>query len=300
MTAEPTPPEEPGPPADDASAEAAADRAKRRLRDRLRNLSARVWTALVLGPLLIASLYLGPKLIFELVAMVAIALAAIELMSMILPAHPVGRVWGTLASVAVGALVLHPFPGAPVVGLVGLVIPAVLVTIREAKPIESAALRFGWLVAGPIYVGGLLATLVLLHRLPWGGSWVLLSLLLAWFGDTGAYFAGWRFGRTKLAPDISPAKTVEGSIGGLAGSVLGAVLASVWYLPPLPLGEGIALALVAGTLGQVGDLGESLLKRATGVKDSGAVLPGHGGLLDRVDALMFTSAVVWLYTQFAS
>jgi len=265
---------------------------------RVRNLAARVGTAIALGPGLLLSLFLGPLWIFETIALAAIAVAASELMGMALPNHAPGRVWGVVATVGVTLLLLHPFPGAAVVGLVGLSIGGVLVSLSGARPIETAAFRLGWLIAGPVYVGGLLGTLVLLHRLPSGGSWVLLAMLLAWLGDTGAYFAGWRFGKTQLAPVISPAKTLEGALGGLAGSVLGALLGSFWYLPSLPVFEGIGLALLAGSFGQIGDLGESLLKRSTGVKDSGVALPGHGGLLDRVDALMMTAAVVWLYATY--
>jgi phosphatidate cytidylyltransferase len=95
---------------------------------------------------------------------------------------------------------------------------------------------------------------------------------------------------------VSPKKTVEGAIGGLGGSILGALCAHFWYLPSIPLVHAVALAIVAGALGQAGDLSESLIKRSTGVKDSGQIVPGHGGILDRVDALLVTSAVVFLYT----
>jgi len=90
---------------------------------------------------------------------------------------------------------------------------------------------------------------------------------------------------------VSPKKTVEGFAGALGGAVVGALLAHFWYLPQIPLGEALTLAPIAGTLGQLGDLGESLLKRSMGVKDSGDIVPGHGGILDRVDALFITSAI---------
>jgi phosphatidate cytidylyltransferase len=123
-----------------------------------------------------------------------------------------------------------------------------------------------------------------------------MTLMFAWFSDTGGYFAGRFLGKHKLYEAVSPKKTVEGALGGLAGSVIGALLAHFWYLPSIPLVHAIVLALLAGALGQAGDLGESLVKRSTGVKDSGQIVPGHGGVLDRVDALLLTSAVVYLYT----
>jgi phosphatidate cytidylyltransferase len=124
-----------------------------------------------------------------------------------------------------------------------------------------------------------------------------MALVTAWLGDTGAYFAGKYLGKAKLYPAVSPKKTVEGAIGGLAASVVfGGVLARQWYLPEIPAWDAILVAAVGGILGQGGDLAESLIKRSTGVKDSGGVVPGHGGILDRVDALILTSTVVYLYT----
>ena len=129
-----------------------------------------------------------------------------------------------------------------------------------------------------------------------GPSYVVLAIMFAWFSDTGGYFAGRFLGKHKLYEAVSPKKTIEGSIGGLAGAAVGALLGHFWFLPSLPLVDGIVLAIVAGALGQAGDLGESVLKRSTGVKDSGAIVPGHGGILDRVDALLFTSTATFLYT----
>jgi phosphatidate cytidylyltransferase len=129
-----------------------------------------------------------------------------------------------------------------------------------------------------------------------GPGYVVVAIMFAWFADTGGYFAGRFLGKRKLYEAVSPKKTVEGAVGGLAGSVLGALVAHFWFLPELSLAHGIPLALGASVFGQAGDLGESVLKRSTGVKDSGAIVPGHGGILDRVDALMLTSAVTFFYT----
>ena len=151
---------------------------------------------------------------------------------------------------------------------------------------------------GPLFVGAPLSMLAVMRRdlLEAGPGYVVMSIMFAWFGDTGGYFAGRFLGKHKLYEAVSPKKTVEGAIGGLGGSVIGALMAHFWFLPSLPLVSGVILALVAGALGQAGDLGESLLKRSFGVKDSGAIVPGHGGILDRVDALMVTAAVTFLYT----
>lgn len=147
-------------------------------------------------------------------------------------------------------------------------------------------------LGGVVYVGWLPAHWVLLRALP-GGFWlVLFAFLITWASDTGAYFAGRAFGRIKLAPRVSPGKTVEGALGGVA---LAAAVG--WSLGPATAGFsggvglllGVGLALVA----MVGDLAESALKRHTGVKDSGALLPGHGGVLDRFDSSLFTLPVLY-------
>jgi phosphatidate cytidylyltransferase len=122
-------------------------------------------------------------------------------------------------------------------------------------------------------------------------------MVLAWGSDTSAYFVGRKFGKTKLAPRISPKKTLEGSAGGLTASVVGAVIMS-FFLPGLGPVDAIALGILAGAAGQAGDLLIAGLKRSSGVKDSGGILPGHGGILDRVDALAFTAPATWAYGHF--
>jgi phosphatidate cytidylyltransferase len=122
-----------------------------------------------------------------------------------------------------------------------------------------------------------------------------MTLMFAWMPDSAAYFAGRAFGRTKLYEAVSPKKTREGFVGGLLGGVVGALLAHFWYLPQIPLAHAVGLAVVCACVGQLGDLVESLLKRSTDIKDSGNILPGHGGLLDRIDGLLFVAPLVYLY-----
>jgi Predicted CDP-diglyceride synthetase/phosphatidate cytidylyltransferase len=117
-------------------------------------------------------------------------------------------------------------------------------------------------------------------------------------GDVTAYFVGRAFGRHKLAPLVSPGKTVEGSIGNLVGSLAAAVVVHFGLFPALPLSHALLLAVVMNIIGQLGDLYESLLKRGAGAKDAAAVLPGHGGLLDRLDSLLFNAPVLYYYAQY--
>jgi phosphatidate cytidylyltransferase len=242
------------------------------------NLAVRIATALVGAPLIIALLYKGPPWGFYLLVLPATLIGAWELFNM---THPTDRL-----SQAIG------------VGIVVVPLAGPLLTLVRLGEMKTAALRACAMGFGPLYLGVPLTLLAVMRR-DLGGdgpAYVVLTIMFAWFGDTGGYFAGRFLGRHKLYEAVSPKKTVEGSIGGLAGSVFGALLAHFWFLPSLSLVHGVLLAVVAGALGQAGDLGESALKRSTGVKDSGAIVPGHGGILDRVDALLVTSAVTFLYT----
>jgi phosphatidate cytidylyltransferase len=133
--------------------------------------------------------------------------------------------------------------------------------------------------------------LVRLRYLPHGAQWVLFTLLLVWSADIGAYFAGHRFGRIRLAPEVSPGKTWEGVLGGFALSAIVAVSGSVWFA--LPLYTFVPLCLAAVAFSIVGDLTESLLKRFAGVKDSGTLFPGHGGVMDRIDSVTGAAPVLF-------
>jgi phosphatidate cytidylyltransferase len=175
----------------------------------------------------------------------------------------------------------------------------VFLLFRYGK-IETVAARLGAIVTGALYVGVLLVFVALLKkRGADGGAWILLTLTVVWFSDTGAYFAGRFLGPTfptKLYEAMSPKKTVVGAIGGLCGSMLAAGLAKLFYLRGLTWLDCALVAVPANLLGQVGDLAESMLKRSVGVKDSGALLPGHGGMLDRIDALLFAAPYIYAYT----
>ncbi len=260
------------------------------------NFMVRLLTAVVAVPFLLAMLFWLPKWIFAAFVFVCIAAAAAELGGMVLPGRRLPQAALVVGSVAVVAVLMYVDDALPSV-LIGLALIGMLVNLFAPEPIEHAAARTAWTVGGPLYIGGLLATIPLLHRHDDGGAWVILTMMFAWFGDTGGYFAGRAFGKRKLYPLVSPKKTVEGAIGGLCGSVAGALIMHFTLLPQLPLHHGIPLAIVSSALGQTGDLCESLIKRSVGVKDSGWIVPGHGGLLDRIDALMFVAPATWLYVH---
>jgi len=124
-----------------------------------------------------------------------------------------------------------------------------------------------------------------------GLAWVLLVILCTWIGDSGAYLVGRSLGKHKLAPVLSPKKTIEGSLGGLLGTIIVAVVVDAAFGMGLAAWATVVLGALLGAAGQVGDLAESLMKRQAGVKDSGSIIPGHGGILDRIDALLFAFPV---------
>ncbi len=162
---------------------------------------------------------------------------------------------------------------------------------------EGAFLGWAWTIAGILYMGWLLSHFVALRGLDDGRNWVFLALLATFGSDTAAYFVGRALGRHKLAPAISPGKTWEGTIAGF----LAAIIVSLLFTMALPLNywQAVLLGFLVSLFGQLGDLAESLLKRNMGVKDSGNLLPGHGGFLDRIDSVVMAGVVVYYYVIWA-
>jgi phosphatidate cytidylyltransferase len=266
-----------------------------------RNLALRVASAAVLAPLALYATWHG-GLVFALLCATAAALAAGEFIAMFTPVGP---------PEAYGILVAGLFPLAPLlfrghypawapVALaaagMGLLALHVFSSDLAGAPRRASAVALAW-----IYLGPIVASVVSL-RLLFGTGWVILAFAAAFLNDTFAYFAGRFFGRHKLLERISPKKTWEGFAGGVLGSVLGALAVRLLDvtadLSTLSLRGTVALGLGAAVLGPIGDLAESMLKRSAGVKDSGRLIPGHGGLLDRIDALLFVAPWVWVYAAF--
>lgn len=160
-----------------------------------------------------------------------------------------------------------------------------------ARAFEAAANTF----LGVGYVALCMGCLVLVRGLDSNGSLLFFVLAATWSGDTLAYYTGSWMGKRPLAPRISPKKTIEGALGGLIGSLAGGSLVKFLLLPGMPLFHCLVLSLLCGIFGQMGDLAESMIKRSLGAKDSGTILPGHGGLLDRMDGVFFSGPVFYFY-----
>lgn len=279
----------------------------------LGNLAQRVLVALVAVPILLVVLYYHrPEPTWALI-FAASLVAMHELFAMMLPAEDrrAALVMGGLAVAAfywLDPITLAGYRGLPCVlsGAVraGATIPLVLAVVVPGlyylfrfRDIPSVAGRYAATVTGIVYAGYLttyLAKLKLIDR-DHGGDTVLIVLIVAWLADTGGYFAGRFLGKARLYEAVSPKKTWAGAWGGIVGSVIGVAalkLVSAHGLTWLDVG---LIAIPGGILGQLGDLTESLIKRSVGVKDSGALLPGHGGLLDRIDAVLFIAPYVYGY-----
>ena len=266
----------------------------------LANLARRVGTALVALPALLAAIFLGPPWLGVAVVAAALAVGLYEF-SALLQARGI-RPMRHVAFLLAAALFLDvvspgwlPVPFAPLGALLLLTF-----TLWRGADFESVTAAAATLL-GAVYLGALGGTIAALRVLPPAedGAWRLVLLLgIQVFSDSLAFSVGHAFGRRRLAPSVSPGKSVEGALGGLVGGVLGALAVRTLGLPALPLVHAAGLGVAVATMGIVGDLDESLLKRWAGVKDSGALFPGHGGMLDRLDSLLFGAPVLYYYFQY--
>jgi phosphatidate cytidylyltransferase len=182
----------------------------------------------------------------------------------------------------------------PWLALVGITV-AVLILVMREEHLEHALPRAALLVTGILYVFGCWKCARPLREI--NPHWLMYGLMLNWVGDIGAYYVGRPFGKHKLASRISPKKSWEGSVASVFTSGLVGTLYLQLFIPSVPLWQAIALTVAANIAGQVGDLAESAMKRGANVKDSGGILPGHGGFLDRVDSTLFALPIVYAYLK---
>ena len=252
----------------------------------------RVLTALVLAPLVVWLVLSGPAwLLFAVTALVAVI--CYHEYSGIAAGYPAGSP-GPLGYGA--GLLLLASSGETALILAATAILALLLAMR-ADDLAVVLPRAAAAVLGVAYIFGCWKFAILLRAA--SPHWLLFALALNWLGDTGAYAAGRLWGRHKLAPRVSPAKSWEGAAASIAVSLAFGYLYLTAFLPAVPPAHALLLAAVANAAGQLGDLAESAIKRGARIKDSGALLPGHGGLLDRVDSTLFTLPVVYVYVRFA-
>lgn len=260
-----------------------------------RNLALRVASAVVLFPLAIWFTFRG-GIPFAILAGAAAAVAAAELVLMF-GRMGVGEAFGVTVAGAIPLMAAFGesgdlLPGWSGLALAGATVVLLAVFLFRQGPLEAIPRSVSVVVLSWLYCGLLVAALVGL-RLRFGVEWVIVAFVATWANDTFAYFAGHAYGRHRLYERISPKKTWEGFAGGAVGSVLGTLAVTWFLLPRVAPAAAILVGAGAAVLGPLGDLAESMVKRAAGVKDSGRIIPGHGGLLDRIDALLFVAP--WVY-----
>ena len=185
------------------------------------------------------------------------------------------------------------------IALVGFLLTSSVVEVLTSVDLVAGAGDVPRLLFGFVYGSVLLSCLGLVRQFPNGAWWVLLACTVSWGNDTGGYFFGRAFGKHKLHPRVSPGKTWEGFFGGMATTIGFTFIVRFLGMPELTPLDCVLIAVPASLLGPMGDLSESLLKRAYGVKDSGVFMPGHGGMLDRIDALIFNAPFVYFYAVVA-
>jgi phosphatidate cytidylyltransferase len=261
----------------------------------LPNLAQRLISAVVALPLVAALILWHEPWGFGALMLIVAAIGLREYGAIALAgARPRLRVGVILLGVGLAAG-LYALPAYAVVWTLAAFVGTAALVLFDPGDITAAGARLGIAAFGVFYLGLLCAPMAILQRdAPHGRAWVMLAIALTFSNDTGAYFAGRGFGRRKLYPRISPSKTWEGFLGGLVASVAGALIVKAFLLPAVSWGAAAIVGAGCGVLGPLGDLSESMLKRAFDKKDSSHILPGHGGLLDRIDALLFNAPFVWL------
>lgn len=272
----------------------------------------RVAVALVAIPVVAGAAYLGGWALAALVAALAlIAAGEFYRMCEAKGRHPLSGLGIPAAAALVLLAAVRPElgPGASgeAVAIALLLLASVAAAIWMRGVAGDPLVAVSATVFGALYIGGLLGYAVHLRHLPevdgaWHGAALLfVPLLLTWSNDTFAYFVGRAWGAHKLIPSVSPGKTVEGALGGLLGTIAVAIAYAAWLADfptyRMDVVDAVVLGVLVSVAAQVGDLAESLLKRDAGVKDSGVLFPGHGGALDRIDSLLFTLPVAYLYLR---
>lgn len=213
-----------------------------------------------------------------------------------------GIVPNTVLGIVIGVLLImesyHPvFPDGERLYLPGLLLLVMTARLFSPRPVQGALEDMAATFLGISYVALLFSFQIAIRIGADGRQWLVFLFFVIWASDIGAYSIGIPFGRRRLYEKVSPKKSIEGFVGAVVAAAAMALLCRVWFMPVIGAAEiagiGIALAIV----GTVGDLAESLLKRAAGVKDSGTVIPGHGGILDRMDSMLFAAPVLYYYLK---
>lgn len=207
-----------------------------------------------------------------------------------------------LAGFVLGALVIleayHPVTACELRQYLAVFLLAIMIgRLFSPRPVDGALEDIAATVLGVLYVAFLFSFQVSVRMLDDGKQWLVFLFFIIWASDIGAYSIGVPFGKHRLYEKVSPKKSVEGFLGALAAAAGMALICRVWFMPSICVAEAVGVALALAAVGTAGDLVESLIKRAAGVKDSGSIIPGHGGILDRMDSMLFAAPVLYYYLK---
>jgi phosphatidate cytidylyltransferase len=260
-------------------------------------LGARLLTAFVAVPVLVWAIGWGGPRLFSCLVFFGVLVALWEYHHIAFPSAFREQTVGILAGAVLAAAVLLYDSAGAAPWLAAVSASLFLIHLFFGASLVERFNHLCWTLLGAIYLGYFLPHAALVYRLHDGVQWIFFTLIVVMIGDTAAYVVGKSIGKTKLYPEISPGKTVEGAVGSTAASLVAGAVAGYYFLPSYSWLELVGVSLIMSVLGQLGDLFESWIKRVFGVKDSSELLPGHGGLLDRLDSLIFPLVFVAYYTR---
>lgn len=256
----------------------------------------RILGALLFVPIAVILVYFSTPLIFFIAVGAVVVLCLLEFYRMIEGSGATPhRYMGVVLGLGVVFSFYYGQPTLMAFVIAGGTIALFIRTLLEKEDVHTALGTVSYTLVGIFFIGWLLAHLILLHKMEAGRFYILFLFVIIWAGDTTAYYVGKGLGRHKLAPEVSPEKTIEGAAAGLGGSLAGAYIAKWWFLRQISPTDTFVLGVLLGVTGQLGDLSESMVKRSAAVKDSGRLIPGHGGLLDRLDSLLFSAPIFYYY-----
>lgn len=256
-------------------------------------------TALVAVPVLFSLIYYGSREVFDALILLVIMIGMHEYQTMALgPGHKIEKAEGfTFALLIALSFYMGNSTAAMAVVSFSFLISFFIYTVRIKDQVFDI-IPVMKLVFGLLYIPLMMSHYMLIRNSPQGVLWIFFILFLAFSGDVAAFYVGRTWGKRKLLPAVSPGKTVEGIVGLVFGSLIGCVAFQHFFFPELPVHHAAVMGVFGSILGQLGDLCESAVKRASGVKDSGSILPGHGGIMDRLDCLLFIGPFVYYYQLF--
>jgi len=268
----------------------------------------RILTAAVALPVLLFTVWSETPYFFVALAAVAIILALGEFYNLGAKAgFPTQPALGFVAALLVVACFVLERSEWIVAVIVALTMASMALAIAKPDQIKKSLVTVAVTISGVVYVAVLAGCLVGVRMMPdmlttpltprLSSKLLLMFFAMVVLADTGAYYTGRLIGRHKLAPRVSPGKTIEGAVGGLVAAIAAGPLSRLLFFHEIPLVHALVLGALIGVLGPIGDLAESMLKRGAGVKDSGTLLPGHGGVLDRVDSILFCAPLLYYYSR---